>query len=452
MKSWFPFTDYDFYAYLTSGLIVLFSLDFGLNDGAIVLREKWPFIQIVFLIAIAYIIGQIVAGFSSVIFEHWFARRCLRPPTSVMMNFGKRPWGEQFIGKWIVGRDYEPISENRRAVILALVAKKLSKEPNEITDPEDVFQVAFPVARSAADTAQRMDDFRKLYGFSRNIVLSGIIGSIAMAYRAFSTGQTDFYWWALVVFVLSLAMLGRFLKFYVAYTAEVLRTYASTGSVESGTKVMKFFEIDYIEAGEKSSGDAIALRYRDDDDIDYIHVVDGGYADDGQKICDHIKKYYDDATFIDHVVLTHPDGDHAAGLVTVLEEFDVGTLWMNRPWNHIQALRPRFNYDYTEAGLTRRLKKDYPHTAKLEAVADENGIPIADAFQGQPIGAFMVLSPSYERYLDLVVSSDKTPEPERKAAIAGMLFERAVTFVKNLAAAWGEENLKRSDRGYELRE
>lgn len=204
----------------------------------------------------------------------------------------------------------------------------------------------------------------------------------------------------------------------------------------------EFFEIDFLEAGEKASGDAIALRYRDDDGQDHIHVVDGGYTDDGDKLVKHIQEYYGDPTSIDNVVLTHPDNDHAAGLKTILEEFEVGALWMNRPWLHAGELLPLFNYDYTEEGLIRRLKKDYPHIAELEQIAEENGIEIKPAFQGDCIGEFVILAPSFERYIDLIVDSDKTPEPERRAAIEGTIFQKAVALIKRVAANWGEENLK----------
>ena len=210
---------------------------------------------------------------------------------------------------------------------------------------------------------------------------------------------------------------------------------------------MKFFEIDFLEAGDKGSGDAIALRYRDDNNRDYVHVVDGGYTNDGDKIVEHIKQYYDGTTCVHHVLLTHPDGDHAAGLKTVLRELTVDTLWMNRPWNHIEALLPRFNYEYTETGLIRRLKKDFPNTAELEEIAGEQGIHIKDVFQGDRIGEFIVLAPSFGRYIDLIVESEKTPEPEREAAIAKTVFERMVAFAKSVAAAWGQENLKGESDG-----
>lgn len=210
---------------------------------------------------------------------------------------------------------------------------------------------------------------------------------------------------------------------------------------------MKFYEIDFLEAGEKSSGDAIALRYRDDNGRDHVHVVDGGYTADGPKLVDHIKKYYGSPTLIEHVVLTHPDGDHAAGLPSVLKEFEVGVLWMNRPWNHLEALLPRFEYDYTVEGLKRRLKKDFPHTAGLEQIADEQGIEIRDAFQGNEVGPFTILAPSLGRYLDLIVESDKTPEPQRVAARDGGLFERMKVVLKRIAAVWGQESLKGESEG-----
>lgn len=205
---------------------------------------------------------------------------------------------------------------------------------------------------------------------------------------------------------------------------------------------MKFLEIDFIEAGKKSSGDAIALRYRSDNGEDFIHVVDGGYTEDGDRLVQHINKYYYSPTVIDHVVLTHPDGDHAAGLQKVLTEFQVSALWMNRPWNHILALLPRFDYSYTHDGLVRRLRKNFPYTAALERIAEEQGVTINDAFQGSWIGEFLILAPSRERYIDLVVESEKTPEPERGAAITQTLVSRTIALLRSVASIWGQENLK----------
>src|SRR5258708_1203388 len=92
-----------------------------------------------------------------------------------------------------------------------------------------------------------------------------------------------------------------------------------------------FFEIDFLDVESPKSGDAITIRYQLNG-TDYVHIVDGGFQDTGSKVVEHVRKYYNNTTFIDHVVATHPDGDHAGGLRTVLEEFAIGSLWMLRPW------------------------------------------------------------------------------------------------------------------------
>lgn len=194
-----------------------------------------------------------------------------------------------------------------------------------------------------------------------------------------------------------------------------------------------FIEIDFIEAGDKDSGDAITIRHHRNS-LDWIYVVDGGYTNDGQKLVRHIRDYYNKPSYIDHVVLTHPDADHASGLVTLLGEYRVERLWMNRPWEHVDELMPRFERYQDRDRLIARLKRDFPKAAELEQLANEKNIEIKHAFRGTRIGEFTVLSPSKATYLDLIVESDKTPVP---AARMVARLEEVVT-----AAAWGEENLK----------
>jgi beta-lactamase superfamily II metal-dependent hydrolase len=207
---------------------------------------------------------------------------------------------------------------------------------------------------------------------------------------------------------------------------------------------MEFYEIDFIEAGEHKSGDAIALRYGNQigaQITQLVHVVDGGYAtsNDGQKLIDHINTHYEGVSSIDHVVLTHPDTDHASGLKIVVETCKIGILWMNRPWLHVDTLLPQFAHEYTREGLIARLKKDFPHTAELEEIAIRKGITINDAFQGDVIGKFTVMAPTKSRYIELVVASEKTPKTEQQPSISQGLLEGLRTTARYLKALWGEE-------------
>lgn len=210
---------------------------------------------------------------------------------------------------------------------------------------------------------------------------------------------------------------------------------------------MEFYEIDFVEAGENKSGDAIALRYGTQvgaQVVQTVHVVDGGYAtsNDGQRLIDHMNTHYEGVTSIDHVVLTHSDTDHASGLKTIVETCKIGTLWMNRPWVHVDTILPQFAREYTRDGLVERLKRDFPHVAELEEIAIRKGITIKDAFQGDVIGRFIVMAPTKARYTELVVASEKTPRTNQQESISQGLLEGLRAAARYLRAVWGEESLK----------
>lgn len=205
-----------------------------------------------------------------------------------------------------------------------------------------------------------------------------------------------------------------------------------------------FFELDFLAVEAKKSGDAIAVRYEWGGQT-FVHVVDAGFQATGDAMAEHIRAYYESADFIDHVVVTHQDGDHAGGVRTILQDFNVGALWMLRPWLYADQIIHRFATYTSVEHLRRRLRAIYPNLAALEDIANERGIPIFEPFQGAQIGAFRVLAPTKTRFLDLVVESDKTPEHVEAAAdslgsrIAGALAEAVTKAVTLLAALWGEE-------------
>lgn len=204
-----------------------------------------------------------------------------------------------------------------------------------------------------------------------------------------------------------------------------------------------FFEIDFLDVESSKSGDAITLRYTDNG-IQFVHVVDAGFQDTGESVVGHIRKYYDNPVFIDHVVCSHPDGDHAGGLRTVLEEFPVGTLWMLRPWLYADILIEQFTRFTSVSNLIRRLKDTYPNIAALEEIAQDKNIPIKEPFQDAYIGPFLVLSPTLPQYLGLVVESDKTPESKQEQAQFGLGISKLAQVLQEVKAvvraAWGVES------------
>lgn len=202
------------------------------------------------------------------------------------------------------------------------------------------------------------------------------------------------------------------------------------------------FEIEFLSVGN-SNGDAICVRHGSLAAGYMIYVVDGGYAATGQTIIDHVEQNYGYPRRIDHVVLSHADNDHVSGLLDVVRHFDVGTLWMNRPWLYSAEILGAFHGNYSADGLTRAIREAYPLLVELETIAIAKRIPVREAFAYQSIGAFTVLAPTRERYLDLIPQFDRTPtsylRPEK--GFWGRLIEAA----KELAwfyETWADEKLQ----------
>lgn len=227
MRNWFPFTDYDFYGYLASGFVLLFAADYVLTDGSLMIREDWAFVEVVLAVAVAYFTGQFVASPSSILLEHWLARRVLRPPTALLLAVVPARRVDRFLARRVIGRYYEPLPEATRNLILKNAAAAHGSSIEDARgDPEAVFGLAFVEARKSADTRQRMDDFRNQYGLNRNMSFTAIVASALFLGQAVLAGDSRSYLLAALAFVLALGLFARFLKFYSAFAAEILRAFA----------------------------------------------------------------------------------------------------------------------------------------------------------------------------------------------------------------------------------
>ncbi len=228
MKQWFPFTDYDFYAYLTAGVILITAVDYAFFGGVLIAKKEWPVVHIVFWIATAYVVGQITANPSALLLEQWLARRFLNSPVSVLLGLKPQRLRERFIRDVLVGRVYEPLAEPIRRQILGYSTRKLKLKNRSPIAPEVVFNIAYPIARTVTDSAARMDQFRNLYGFCRNTSFVAAIACVFILIRASRSSSLEDYWIAFASFLVAVGMFGRFIKFYSEFSAEMLRTFHST--------------------------------------------------------------------------------------------------------------------------------------------------------------------------------------------------------------------------------
>jgi len=228
MKDWFPFTDYDFYACLTAGGLIVAVVDYGFFQSHLVGRAAWTIPQAISWIAVAYLVGQITAAPSSAIIEHLIARKLFRPPSAVLLGNARRK-REMVITALFAQHEYRALGAEMMAAVKAAAAARLNCAPSSLSN-EDVYQIAFPVARTVADTATRLDRFIGLYGFARNMCFAGLIASLIMLWVVAHQPSAQ-NWWLLATSVVGmLGMFGRYMKFYAAYGAEVLRTFARVSS------------------------------------------------------------------------------------------------------------------------------------------------------------------------------------------------------------------------------
>lgn len=178
------------------------------------------------------------------------------------------------------------------------------------------------------------------------------------------------------------------------------------------------YEVHFLPVGNRyKSGDAIALRWGPPG-ASKVLVYDGGGTESGKALVTHVRERYRSSR-VDYVVSSHPDGDHASGLLTVLQRMEVGELWMHRPWLHASAARDAVQARHPAASpLDSRLRSKLRAARKLEMAALQRGIPIHEPFQGADIGGLRVLSPSRDWYLDhlLPAFGQPLPSPAPQAA------------------------------------
>lgn len=206
------------------------------------------------------------------------------------------------------------------------------------------------------------------------------------------------------------------------------------------------FEIDFLPVGEKSkSGDAILFRYKEDGKCK-VMLIDGGHKESegtktSDKILKHMREYYypevdDDVEMrIDHIVCSHPDSDHVGGLQEVMEQCDVGTLWINNPLDYV-------NYsDLDDEHNTDSFCKGNADTVEqLIDIAEQNNIAVESPLEGKFIGPLVVCSPSEEFYEVLVKG-----ELQRKGGDKSKLSIKkvvAATIRRFVEAIWSRDYLK----------
>ncbi|HEX6784253.1 MAG TPA: hypothetical protein VF098_06325 [Sphingomicrobium sp.] len=226
MKQWFPLTDYDFYAYLISGMLLIGAVDYTLAGGALVQKSQWTVAEGLFWVAIAYLFGNVLAAPSAAVLEHLLARKLMDSPADVQLGLRERGRFERLFAGLFAPREYAPLMQSIQAKALDRAARETGLA-RDCLNGEMVFQAAFHPVRQSADTTARLSVFLNQYGFSRNVAFASFLAFVLFVVQEIDSPTRLSVLLLCSSAALSFGMFGRFIKFYAAYSADVLRSYAT---------------------------------------------------------------------------------------------------------------------------------------------------------------------------------------------------------------------------------
>ena len=180
------------------------------------------------------------------------------------------------------------------------------------------------------------------------------------------------------------------------------------------------YEVRFFSVGNNTKGgDAIFIRFVDENSKWRVIVIDGGYTENGDKIKDYMGELHLDT--IDLMVNTHPDLDHISGLLTIMDsDIKVDTLLYHRPWKDGNIHADMFTDGrITDNSVNRRLKENFVKAYELEKKALEKGCQIESPEVGTNyFGCYTILGPTEDFYQKMLLASDKTPTTIDEATTA----------------------------------
>jgi beta-lactamase superfamily II metal-dependent hydrolase len=159
-------------------------------------------------------------------------------------------------------------------------------------------------------------------------------------------------------------------------------------------------------------------------------LIDGGNKGSAEKVRTFLLGR--GATYIDHLVCSHPHDDHAGGLVELVghEDLHFGKAWVHKPNEHVDrgamdsALSKRASLKRAQVAL-----KSLQTADALLAALDARGVPVEEPFEGKTVGFLEVCGPSegyYEQLLEGFTDPDGVLNDAVCHALIGVLEGSAV--------------------------
>lgn len=173
------------------------------------------------------------------------------------------------------------------------------------------------------------------------------------------------------------------------------------------------YELHFLQCGNTTKGgDAIFFHFEDEENVDHVAIIDGGYHENGKEIVKMMRSR--GLEKIDYVFNTHPDIDHISGLFDVFaaEDISIEKLVMNCPWKDADFGLEEFEDGrITFNSLKKRLQESFGKAYELVKIAEKRGISVTHPVLGTTYfnGVLQIVGPSKAHYESFLINSKKTP-------------------------------------------
>jgi hypothetical protein len=211
-----PFSVYDFFAYLSSGTVLVVTADYVWDLNLLKSKEISPVLGVA-LIVLAYVTGQIISHFSALLMEQTLVHRILKRPSSLLLGASPR-WR---LCKWIFPQFHRALPESTQHRVRQQAVARACDATGE-----GLFLHAYATATRDERIQKRLDDFRNQYGFARNMSFAFLTSALAIVIAHWVGHHPIRLRWALLAGFGGIALFYRYLKFFRQFSYELFLRYA----------------------------------------------------------------------------------------------------------------------------------------------------------------------------------------------------------------------------------
>ncbi|PYP38234.1 MAG: hypothetical protein DMD46_02645 [Gemmatimonadetes bacterium] len=206
-----PFTVYDFFGLLSTGVIWLLGIDhaFGMRW---ILGKQLGAGEAVLWIVVSYVIGHINSQGAAWLFERQLvARRLGYPSTNLFADKNKKT-------PRLFKHYREPLpGETTKAILKRYESLSGSKSPSEA-----MFIFCFNLVKERSPTTYgRLQTFLNVYGFCRNMSFAALLLSVVFVAAAVIRGVYAMLYLALISVFAAAVLFFRYIKFFRLFGREV---------------------------------------------------------------------------------------------------------------------------------------------------------------------------------------------------------------------------------------